>query len=337
MMRTAIAPGQVYRVEYRGSAGFAVMTPNLMQGGALLMPKKDQPKCFPTASDSVRHAALCVVSPQTKSASYKLAFDDPEFLLRDELRAVRLQLEIMKPEIIQQEQGINATVVIFGGARIPDPETAAKRLQEIEMQAKREPLSDMASLRVSRARRVMAKANYYEEARELARLITASCINDDDCDLVVATGGGPGIMEAANRGAHEAGGKSIGLNIVLPHEQAPNEYITPELCFQFHYFAMRKMHFLMRASALVAFPGGYGTMDELFETLTLIQTRKIKPLPVILFGREFWNKAIDFDFLVHEGVIAPEDKDLFYVLEKAQDAWQIIREFYDQHKVNTAP
>ncbi len=292
------------------------------------MSKKDPPKCFPSASDSVKDAALCIVSPQTKSESYRLAFDDPLFLLRDELRAVRLQLEIMKPEIIQQEHGVKATVVMFGGSRIPDPKTAAKRLQEEEMQAQREPLSDQAALRVSCAQRVLDKSNYYEEARELARLITESCISDDDCDLIVSTGGGPGIMEAANRGAYEAGGKSIGLNIVLPHEQAPNEYITPELCFQFHYFAMRKMHFLMRARALVAFPGGFGTMDELFETLTLIQTRKIKPLPVILFGGEFWSRAIDFDFLVHEGVIAPEDKNLFYEVEKAADAWKIIRKFY---------
>ena len=296
------------------------------------MSKKDPSKCFPSASDSVKDAALCIVSPQTKSESYRLAFDDPQFLLRDELRAVRLQLEIMKPEIIQQEHGVNATVVMFGGSRIPDPKTAAKRLQEEEMQAQREPLSDQAALRVSCAQRVLDKSNYYEEARELARLVTESCISDDDCDLIVSTGGGPGIMEAANRGAYEAGGKSIGLNIVLPHEQAPNEYITPELCFQFHYFAMRKMHFLMRARALVAFPGGFGTMDELFETLTLIQTRKIKPLPVILFGMEFWSRAIDFDFLVHEGVIAPEDKNLFYEVEKAADAWKIIRKFYYESK-----
>jgi uncharacterized protein (TIGR00730 family) len=300
------------------------------------MPPKTPPKCFPSASDDVKDAALCVISPQTESESYKLAFDDPQFLLRDELRAVRLQLEIMKPEIIQQELDVNSTVVIFGGARIPDPETAAKLLQEEEMQAKREPLSEMASMRVSCAQRVLAKSNYYEEARELARLITESCIHDTDCDLIVTTGGGPGIMEAANRGAFEAGGKSIGLNIVLPHEQAPNEYITPELCFQFHYFAMRKMHFLMRARVLVAFPGGFGTMDELFETLTLIQTKKIKPLPVILFGREFWNKAIDFDFLVQEGVIAPEDINLFHTVEKAQDAWKIIREFYYESKNETA-
>ena len=294
------------------------------------MSKKKTPKCFPSASDSVKDATLCIVSPQTKSDSYKLAFDDPQFLLRDELRGVRLQLEIMKPDMIQQEHGIHSTIVIFGGTRIPDPETAAKRLQEEEMQAQRQPLNEMADLRVNCAKRVLAKSHYYEEAKELARMVTESCLNDDECDLVVSTGGGPGIMEAANRGAHEAGGKSIGLNIVLPHEQAPNEYITPELCFQFHYFAMRKMHFLMRARALVAFPGGYGTLDELFETLTLIQTKKIKPLPVILFGSDFWRRAIDFDFLVNEGVIAPEDKELFYLVEKAEEAWQIIRNFYFQ-------
>ncbi|MFC1826587.1 TIGR00730 family Rossman fold protein [Thermodesulfobacteriota bacterium] len=301
------------------------------------MPEKKPSKCFPSASESIKDAALCVVSAQTKSESYKLAFDDSEFLLRDELRAVRLQLEIMKPEIIQQELGINSTVVMFGGARIPDPETAAKRLQEEEMQANREPLSDKADLRVICARSVLDKSHYYVEARELARLITEHCLKDDSCDLVVTTGGGPGIMEAANRGAYEAGGKSIGLNIVLPHEQAPNEYITPELCFQFHYFAMRKMHFLMRARALVAFPGGYGTMDELFETLTLIQTKKIKPLPVILFGEKFWNTAVNFDFLVKEGVIAPEDKNLFYCVEKADEAWKIIRELYYNNKTEAAP
>jgi uncharacterized protein (TIGR00730 family) len=300
------------------------------------MPEKKSPQCFPSAGDSIKDAALCVVSSQTKSKSYRLAFDDPEFLLRDEMRAVRLQLEIMKPEIIQQELGINSTVVMFGGARIPDPETAAKRLQEEEMQANREPLSDMADMRVACAKSVLEKSHYYEEARELARRVTEHCLKDDSCDLVVTTGGGPGIMEAANRGAYEAGGKSIGLNIVLPHEQAPNEYITPELCFQFHYFAMRKMHFLMRAMALVAFPGGYGTMDELFETLTLIQTKKIKPLPVILFGKEFWNTAVNFDFLVNEGVIAPEDKNLFYSVEKADEAWKIIREFYYNNKTEAS-
>ncbi|MDH3390796.1 MAG: TIGR00730 family Rossman fold protein [Desulfobulbaceae bacterium] len=300
------------------------------------MPEKKLPKCFPSASDSIKDATRCVVSKQTLSESYKLAFDDSEFMLRDELRGVRLQLEIMKPELIQQELGINSTVVIFGGSRIPDPETATKRLQEEENQANREPLNNMAGLRVSCAKSVLGKSHYYEEARELARLITDYSLKHDGCDLVVATGGGPGIMEAANRGAYEAGGKSIGLNIVLPHEQAPNEYITPELCFQFHYFAIRKMHFLMRARALVAFPGGYGTMDELFETLTLIQTKKIKPLPVILFGEAFWNRVVDFDFLVSEGVIAPEDKNLFYCVEKADEAWKIIWEFYYNNETDAA-
>jgi uncharacterized protein (TIGR00730 family) len=255
-------------------------------------------------------------------------------MLRDELRPVRLELEIMKPEIIQQEHGINSTIVMFGGTRIPDPETAAKRLQDKEAQSNSAPGNDMAAMRVRCARNILNKSHYYEEARELSRLITEHCLLDEDCELVVATGGGPGIMEAANRGAHEAGGKSIGLNIVLPHEQEPNRYITPELCFQFHYFAMRKMHFLMRARALVAFPGGYGTMDELFETLTLIQTKKIKPLPVILFGKEFWTRAIDFDFLVTEGVIEPEDTRLFQFIEKAPEAWRIIRKFYYENRLN---
>ncbi len=293
---------------------------------------KQAPKCYPSASEGAKDSHICVISPQTESESYKLAFADAEFLLRDELRAVRLQLEIMKPEIIQQELGIDSTVVMFGGARIPDAKTAAKKLAEEEAQAKREPLSPMAEERVSCAKQILAKSKYYDEARKLARIITEACLDNDNCDLVVSTGGGPGIMEAANRGANEAGGKSIGHNIVLPHEQAPNPYITPELCFQFHYFAIRKMHFLMRAKALVAFPGGYGTMDELFETLTLIQTKKIKPLPVILFCDEFWSKAVNFDFLVTEGVIAPQDKDLFYCVETAEQAWEIISEFYYNEK-----
>jgi uncharacterized protein (TIGR00730 family) len=293
---------------------------------------KQAPKCYPSAREGAKDSQVCVVSPQTQAPSYKLAFADADFLLRDELRAVRLQLEIMKPEIILQELDVDSTVVMFGSARIPDVETAEKKVEEEEIQARREPLSPIAEKRVSCAKRVLAKSKYYNEAQKLARIITEACLKNDDCDLVVSTGGGPGIMEAANRGAYEAGGKSIGLNIVLPHEQAPNPYITPELCFQFHYFAIRKMHFLMRAKALVAFPGGYGTMDELFETLTLIQTKKIKPLPVILFCDEFWSKAVDFDFLVAEGVIAPEDKDLFFCVETAEQAWEIISDFYYNEK-----
>ena len=298
------------------------------------MPTPKGPKCFPSASDSIRDAVRFVVSEQTKSKSYRLAFDDTEFMLRDELRPVRLQLEIMKPELILQEHGIHSTIVMFGGTKIPEPETAEKRLQEAEMLAKQEPHNNMAAKRAHSAGNILKKAHYYEEARELSRMITEHCRRNDDCDLVVATGGGPGIMEAANRGAHDAGGKSIGLNIVLPHEQEPNRFITPDLCFQFHYFAMRKMHFLMRARALVSFPGGYGTMDELFETLTLIQTKKIKPLPVILFGKEFWAEAINFDFLVTEGVIAPDDVTLFQFVEKASEAWAIIKKFYYENRLN---
>lgn len=287
------------------------------------------PKCYPSAREGIEHSRKCVQSPQTLSDSYKLAFADSQLLLEDEFRGVRLQLEMMKPDILQQREKIEATVVVFGGARIPDSEMAAGRLAEAEQQAKREPLSQQAERRVAAARRIVAKAHYYEEARKLGRIIAESCAAIEDCKLVVATGGGPGIMEAANRGAYEAGAKSIGHNIVLPHEQAPNPYITPELCFQFHYFAIRKMHFLMRARALVAFPGGYGTMDELFETLTLIQTKKIKPLPVILFCKEFWDKAVNFEFLVDEGVIAPEDLELFQYVETAEEAWKIISEFYN--------
>jgi len=297
--------------------------------------KKDPTKCFPSASDSIIHAARCIVSPQTKSESYKLAFDDPQFLLRDELRGVRLQLEIMKPELIQQEHRVNSTVVIFGGTRIPHPETAAKLLQEEEMRANREPLSETAALRVRCAKSVLAKSHFYEEARELARLITESCLSSDDCDLVVSTGGGPGIMEAANRGAYEAGGKSIGLNIVLPHEQAPNQYITPELCFQFHYFAMRKMHFLMRARALVAFPGGFGTMDELFELLTIVQTHKSKKyMPIILYGTKYWNELINFNALIKWGTISEQDMKLFRFFDDVDAAFEFLRDELTQHYLN---
>lgn len=290
---------------------------------------KSYPRCYPSAREAIQDSVRCVQSPQTMSESYKLAFADAQFLLSDEFRGVRLQLEMMKPDILQQKEGVEATVVVFGGARIPDHETAARDLAAAEQQARREPLSRPAERRVAAARRIVAKAGYYEEARKLGRIIAESCAAMEGCSLVVTTGGGPGIMEAANRGAHEAGAKTVGHNIVLPHEQAPNPYITPELCFQFHYFAIRKMHFLMRARALVAFPGGYGTMDELFETLTLIQTKKIKPLPVILFCREFWQKAVNFEFLAEEGVIAPEDLNLFQYVETAEEAWRIIADFYN--------
>ena len=283
---------------------------------------------FPTAKDDASAAARAETTPQTRSPSYQLAFADPDFLLRDELRPVRLQLELLKPELLQQEEGIESTIVMFGSARIPDPDAATSRLTEVEQAAHHNPHDPALLRRVEIARRVVAKSRYYEEARRLARIITASSQRPGMCEMVVVTGGGPGIMEAANRGASDAGGKSIGLNIVLPFEQHPNHYITPRLSFQFHYFAIRKMHFLMRAKALVAFPGGFGTLDELFETLTLIQTRKVKPLPVLLFGRDYWDRIIDFSALVDEGAVDARDLDLFTYVETAEDAWDRIRAFH---------
>lgn len=259
------------------------------------------------------------------SSSYKLAYTDEEFMLRDELLSVRLQLELLKADTLQDESGIHSTVVIFGSSRIPDVETATQRLEHARLCADSMPDNPVLARKVKVAERVIYNSRFYDESRKLAQLITADALSGSKSELVVITGGGPGIMEAANRGAFDAGGKSIGLNIVLPFEQAPNPYITPELCFQFHYFAIRKMHFLKRAKALVACPGGFGTLDELFETLTLIQTHKMAALPVILLGREFWQRVIDFEMLVDEGVIAQEDLALFQFVESAQEAWEIIR------------
>jgi uncharacterized protein (TIGR00730 family) len=252
-----------------------------------------------------------------------LAFQDPDFLLKDELRPVRLQLELLKPELILQEQHIESTVVIYGSARITDPETAETRLVSAQAEYSRSKDDPLAAKKVESARRILEKSRFYDEARKLGHLISSNTGKDQ---LVVVTGGGPGIMEAANRGAHEAGMPSIGMNIVLPHEQAPNPYIAPDLNFQFHYFAVRKMHLLMRAKSLVAFPGGFGTLDELFETLTLIQTQKVQPLPVLLFGQAFWERIINFDALVEEGTIAKKDLELFEYVETAEDAWEKISE-----------
>jgi uncharacterized protein (TIGR00730 family) len=284
---------------------------------------KRQKSPFPSARQAALSAQLHIDSPQCRSASYKLAFQDPDFLLQDELRPVRLQLELLKPELILQEQHIESTVVIYGSARITDPETAETRLVSAQAEYSRSKDDPLAAKKVESARRILEKSRFYDEARKLGHLISSNTGKDQ---LVVVTGGGPGIMEAANRGAHEAGMPSIGMNIVLPHEQAPNPYITPDLNFQFHYFAVRKMHLLMRAKSLVAFPGGFGTLDELFETLTLIQTQKVQTIPVLLFGQAFWERIINFDALVEEGTIASKDLKLFEYVETAEDAWEKIAE-----------
>ena len=252
-------------------------------------------------------------------SAYRLAFTDNDSLLREELRPVRMQLELLKPELVQAEHDIKSTIVIFGSARIAPPDVAARELAAAQVAGNTQALR--------RAETKMLMSRYYEEAQRFAALVTTRS-RDLETPIYVVTGGGPGIMEAGNRGAFEVGGKSIGLNIVLPHEQAPNDYITPELCFQFHYFALRKMHFLMRSIALVCFPGGFGTLDELFETMTLIQTGKCRRRPILLFGRDFWTSLINFDLLIDTGMISPEDKNLFHFVESAEEAWSHLEAEY---------
>jgi uncharacterized protein (TIGR00730 family) len=268
-------------------------------------------RIFPRADQDAVAAKLATPTPQTESASYKLAYQDSEFLLRDDLRPVRFQLELLKPEVLLDEAKIGSTFVFYGSARIPEPgHKAHGATPEIS-----------ASLE--------AKAQYYEISRELAKL-ASRCADDEDGmrQFVVCSGGGPSIMEAANRGASESGCESIGLNIVLPHEQAPNKYVTPDLSFQFHYFALRKMHFLLRARAVAVFPGGFGTFDEMFELLTLMQTGKTRRMPVLLYGKDFWSRVINFGALVEEGVISPGDLDLLTFVETAQQGWDAVQEFY---------
>jgi uncharacterized protein (TIGR00730 family) len=257
-----------------------------------------------------------------KPESNRLAFADPEFLLRRETRGLRIQLEMLKPDLAQNEHGIEHTVVIFGSARFRSEEMAHLQL----MQARAS--GDEAA--INKAETLVRNARFYEQARALAHTITKFSENKTNGrKLFICTGGGPGIMEAANRGAAEAGGISVGLNIALPHEQTPNPYITPDLNFKFHYFAMRKMHFMMRAKALVAFPGGFGTLDELFETLTLVQCKKSKPVPIVLFGSNYWKRLFNPQVLVEEGVISEEDLNLFKYVDTVDDAWNFIRDFYE--------
>ena len=265
-------------------------------------------------ADAHEHA-----TPQTQHPAYRLAFRDTDFLLREELRPVRFQLELLKTEMLMEEAGIGSTLVVYGSARIPSPE----HVEAVRATA-------TTPERKAVVERLIAKSKYYEEARKLGQLASSCAVVEKGMrQFVVCSGGGPSIMEAANRGAADAGMDSIGLNIVLPHEQAPNEYVTPELSFQFHYFALRKMHFLLRARAVAVFPGGFGTFDEFFELLCLIQTGKMQPIPILLFGREFWSRVVDFQALAEEGVINENDTALFHWVETADEAWAKIVEYYE--------
>ena len=264
------------------------------------------------------------------SASYRLAEADAELLQRNELRPVRLQLEFLKPEMAFVQQDIHSTVVVFGGTQIVERQQAVDRLESAQAALAAAPEDLTCKRAVQRAERVLAKSPYYDAAREFGRLVSSICQPQKPRDCVVITGGGPGIMEAANRGAFDAEAESIGLNITLPEEQMPNPYITPDLCFRFHYFALRKMHFLLRAAALVVFPGGFGTLDELFDALTLRQTRRMQAIPIVLFGREYWERVIDFQFLADEGVIADEHLQLIDYAETPQETWEIIARFHRQ-------
>jgi len=288
-------------------------------------------RIFPTSKTEAQNARQVPSIPQTESDAYKLAFQDMDFLLREDLRPVRFQLELLKPELFLQEAKIASTFVFYGSARIPSPEHADGLVAAATNDQQR---------RI--AERLKAKAHYVEIARELARLASRCGCNEDGMrHFVVCSGGGPSIMEGANRGAADEGMESIGLNIVLPHEQLPNTYVTPELSFQFHYFALRKMHFLLRARAVAVFPGGFGTFDEMFELLTLIQTGKVRPLPILLFGRDYWDKVVNFEAMADEGVIAPHDLELLHWSEDAQEAWDYVVRFYEQHPepphIQTAP
>lgn len=261
--------------------------------------------------------------------SYKQADRDVNFLNIDALRGVRLQIDYQKAELLLEQHNIKHTIVVFGSTRIAEPEAARMREQRAREQLALEPGNTEFQDRLAIAERITAKSHFYDMARDFARMVGKASQRLADGELAIMTGGGPGLMEAANRGAWDVGSKSIGLNISLPHEQFPNPYITPGLCFQFHYFALRKLHFLLRTKALVAFPGGYGTFDELFETLTLVQTRKIKPVPIILVGRQYWQRAFDLDFMIEEGVIDAEDRDLFWYAETAQEIWDGILAWHD--------
>lgn len=288
-----------------------------------------QPKAAEDDADALRRIKVILESP-----SYREPDQDVDFLSRGATRGLRLQLDYLKPELLLAQHGIDHTVVVFGSTRIVEPAAAQRSVAAFRKQAGEYPTNMELRSHLRRAERVLANSQYYEVAREFGQLVSQANIGLQPSRVVVLTGGGPGIMEAANRGAFDVGAESVGLNITLPHEQYPNPYITPELCFRFHYFATRKLHFLLRAKALVVFPGGFGTFDELFEALTLIQTRKMRPVPIVLVGEHYWRQAFNVDFLLDEGVIEPEDRDLFWFAETAQDIWRGILSW---HEANGEP
>ena len=279
----------------------------------MMNPPPHPPRRFPPPREDARTANTPTSAPQTEHPAYALAFQDNDFLLRDDLRPVRFQLELLKAELALSEAGIDSTFVFYGSARIPSPEEAIGVLATAHTPEAR-----------AIAERLVAKSHYYNVARELAQLVSAKDDKGERC-FTVCSGGGPSIMEAANRGAFDVEAPSVGLNIVLPFEQVPNPYVTPGLSFQFHYFALRKMHFLMRAKAVAVFPGGFGTFDEMFELLTLVQTGKVAPLPILLYGRDFWSKVVNFEALADEGVIARSDLKLFHIVETAAEGWAIVK------------
>ena len=278
--------------------------------------------------------AEALVKRILNSPSYRLAEEDPDFLRLDETRGIRLELDYFKPELKLRELGVEHTIVVFGSARIRERKTTLAELKEVQRKVEANPGDKELLKELRRAERKVEMSDYYEDARAFGRLVANAGRGPQDNRVIVMTGGGPGIMEAANRGAHDVGAKTIGLNIHLPHEQFPNPYISPELCFQFHYFAIRKLHFMLRAQALVAYPGGFGTLDELFEVLTLIQTRKNPAIPVVLVGAEYWKRLIDFDLLIEEGTIDEEDMEIFAIVENAEEAWKHIIQWHTERKTH---
>ncbi len=289
----------------------------------------DQPEYPAADADAARRIRAIMDSP-----SYRQADQDVGFLNLEETRGVRLQIDYQKPQLLLEKHGIEHTIVVFGSTRIGEPAAMQIKVNSLREQLLQDVDNKELQQRLLVAERAQAKSRYYEVARKFGQLVGKAGQATGDGQLVIMTGGGPGIMEAANRGAYDAGSQSIGLNIKLPHEQYPNPYITPDLCFRFHYFAMRKLHFLLRTRALVAFPGGFGTLDELFETLTLVQTRKIKPVPIVLVGEDYWRQAVNVDFLVAEGVIDAEDRELFWYAETAEEIWDGILQW---HQANGTP